>query len=88
MKTDNALVLKEELDRKKAEKQTMTREKRREYVKYWKKDHDIFSCNTLGLEDGPLYKFLMGIFIAPSTSKNQVPFSRKSSRRFGPLELW
>jgi hypothetical protein len=43
MKTVNALVLKEELDRKKAERQTMTRNKRREYVKYWKKDHDIFS---------------------------------------------
>jgi hypothetical protein len=28
----------------------------------------------LGSEDGPQYKFLMGIFISPSTSKTQVPF--------------
>jgi hypothetical protein len=32
MKTVNALVLKEELDRKKAEKQAMTREETIEYV--------------------------------------------------------
>ncbi len=40
----------------------------------WKKDNNIFLCNALGLEDSPQYKFLMGIFIAPSTSKKQVPF--------------
>jgi hypothetical protein len=28
----------------------------------------------LGLEDCPQFKFLMGIMIAPPTSKNQVPF--------------
>ncbi len=40
----------------------------------WKKDNDIFLCNAQGLEDGLPYKFLMGIFIASSTSKKQVPF--------------
>ncbi len=71
MKTVNALVLKEEFDRKKAEKLTMTWDKHREYVNNWKKDNDVFLCNALGLEDGPPYKFLM---IAPSTSKKQVLF--------------
>jgi hypothetical protein len=74
MKTVNALVLNEELGRKKVEKLTMTRDKHREYVKIWKKDSDIFLCNALGLQDGPQYKILTGVMIAPSTSKNQVHF--------------
>jgi hypothetical protein len=74
MQTDNELVLKEDLVRKKAEKQTTTRQENNEYVNNWKKDNDIFLCDALGLEDGLQYKFLMGIFIAPSTSKKQVPF--------------
>ncbi len=74
MKTVNAIVLKEEMDRKKADKQSMTRQEKLEYVNNWKKENKIFLCDTLGLEDGPQYKFLMGIFISPSTSKNQVPF--------------
>jgi hypothetical protein len=37
-------------------------------------DNDILFCDALGLEDGLQYKFLTGIFIAPSTSKKQVPF--------------
>jgi hypothetical protein len=51
----------------------MTRDKHREYVNNWKKDNDFFLWNALGLEGGPPCKFLTGIFIAPSTSKNQVP---------------
>jgi hypothetical protein len=43
-------------------------------VNNWKKDNDVFLCNALGLEDGPPYKFLMGVLIAPSTSKKQVLF--------------
>ncbi len=74
MKTFNAIILKEEMDRKKADKQSMSRQEKLEYVNTWKKDNDTFLCNTLGIKDGPQYKFLMGIFISPSTSKNQVPF--------------
>ncbi len=74
MKAFNAIVLKEEMDRKKADKQSMTRQEKLEHVNTWKKDNDTFLCNALGIEDGPQYKFLMGIFISPSTSKNQVPF--------------
>jgi hypothetical protein len=43
----------------------------------------------LGLEDGPQYKFLMGIFVSPSTSKKQVPFFAGSlTGRHSPRELW
>jgi hypothetical protein len=74
MKTVNALVLKEEIDRKKADKQSTTRQEKVEYVNNWKKENNFFLCDALGLEDGPQYKFSMGIFISPSTSKKQVPF--------------
>jgi hypothetical protein len=62
MKTVNALVLMEEMDRKKAEKQSMTRQEKVEYVNNWMKDTNIFLCDTLGLEDGPQYKFFDGYF--------------------------
>ncbi len=74
MKTVNAIVLKEEMDRKKAAKLDMFRDERVEYVNNWKKDNDAFLCDAFGFEDGPQFKFLTGIFISPSTSKEQFPF--------------
>ncbi len=74
MKTVNAIVLKEEMDRKKAAKLDMSRNEKVEYVNKWKKDNDTFLCDAFGFEDGPQFKFLMGIFISPSTSKKQFPF--------------
>jgi hypothetical protein len=75
MKTVNAIVLKEEKDKKKAAKQSiMTRQEKVDYVNNWIKENEIFLCDILGLEDSPQYQFLMGIFISPSTSKKQVPF--------------
>jgi hypothetical protein len=47
---------------------------RREYVNKWKLERNIFLNNTLGMEDGLQFKFLMGILIAPTTSKKQLPF--------------
>jgi hypothetical protein len=38
------------------------------------KDNDTFLCDAFEFEDGPQFKFLMGIFISPSTSKEQFPF--------------
>jgi hypothetical protein len=89
MKTVNALALKEEMDWKKADKQSMTKQEKVEYLNNWKKENKIFLCDALGLEDedDPQYKFLTGIFISPSTSKKQVPFCRKSYRGRGPHEL-
>jgi hypothetical protein len=74
MKTVNAIVLKEEMDRKKATKLDMSRDEKVEYVNNWKKDNDTFLCDAFGFENGPQFKFLMGIFISPSTSKEQFPF--------------
>ncbi len=70
----NAIVLKEEMDRKKAAKLDMSRDEKVEYVNNWKKVNDAFLCDTFGFEDGPQFKFLTGIFISPSTSKEQFPF--------------
>jgi hypothetical protein len=74
MQTVNAIVLKEEMDRKKAAKLSMSRQEKIDYVNNWKKDNDTFLCDAFGFEDGPQFKFLMGIFISPYTSKEQVPF--------------
>ncbi len=74
MKTVNTIVLKEEIDRKKATKLSMTRQEKVDYVNNWKKENDTFLCEAFGLEDGPQFQFLMGIFILPSTSKELVLF--------------
>jgi hypothetical protein len=74
MKTVNAIVLKKEMDRKKAAKLSMTRQEKVDYVNNWKKENDTFICKAFGLEDGPQFQFLRGIFISPSTSKKQDPF--------------
>jgi hypothetical protein len=73
MKTVNTIVLKEEMDRKKSAKLSMTRHEKVNYVNNWKKDNYTFLCEAFGFEDGPQFQFLMGIFISPSTSKEQVP---------------
>ena len=74
MKTVNTIVLKEEIDRKKATKLSMTRQEKVDYVNNWKKENGTFLCEAFGLEDGPQFQFLTGIFISSSTSKEQVPF--------------
>jgi hypothetical protein len=74
MRTVNAIVLKEEIDRKKAAKLDMSRDEKVEYVNMWKKDNDAFLCDAFGFEDGPQFKFLTRIFMSPSTSKEQFPF--------------
>jgi hypothetical protein len=74
MKTVNAIVLKEEMERKKAAKLSMFRQEKVDYVNNWKKDNDTFPCKAFGFEDGPQFEFLTGIFISPSTSKEQVHF--------------
>jgi hypothetical protein len=62
------------MDRKKAAKLDMSRDEKVEYVNNWKKDNDAFLCDAFGFEDSPQFKFLMGIFLSPSTSKEQFPF--------------
>jgi hypothetical protein len=63
------------MDRKKATKSSMTRQEKVDYVNNWKKDNNTFLCDAfVGFEDGPQFMFLTGIFISPSTSKEQFPF--------------
>jgi hypothetical protein len=45
-----------------------------EFVKNWLVEHDVPLTNQLGMHDVPPLKFLIGVFIATSTSKQQVPF--------------
>jgi hypothetical protein len=49
MKTVNAIMLKEEMDRKKAAKLSMTRQEKVDYVNNWKKENDTFLCEAFGL---------------------------------------
>jgi hypothetical protein len=74
MQTVNAIVLKEKMDRKKAAKSSMSRQEKVNYVNNWRKNNDTFLCGAFGIEEGPQFKFLMGIFISPSTSKEQFLF--------------
>jgi hypothetical protein len=48
MKTVNAIMLKEEMDRKKAAKESMTRQEKVDYVNNWKKGNNIFLCDAFG----------------------------------------
>jgi hypothetical protein len=77
------------MDRKKATKSSMSRQEKVDYVNNWKKDNDAFLCDAFGFDDGPQFKFLMGIFISPSTSKETGSFSTGSitGGRY-PHELW
>ncbi len=55
LQTVGAIVLKEELDRLKLDKHTMSQDKRRKckYVNKWKLEKEIYLNNALGMEDGP-----------------------------------
>ncbi len=45
-----------------------------EFIKNWLIRQVVPLSNQLGMHDGPPLKFLAGVFIATSTSKQQVPF--------------
>ena len=74
LKNVSAVVLLEELERKKKEKMSMSRTECRDFLSNWMTVHDIFLNTALGSERGTPFKFLTGILVAPSTSKAQVPF--------------
>ncbi len=44
------------------------------FVKNWLVEHDAHLTKQLGVHDGLALRFLTGVFIATSTSKQQVPF--------------
>ncbi len=55
MQTVNAIVLKEEMDRQKAPKSSMSRQEKVDYVNKWKKGNDTFLCDAFGFEEGPWF---------------------------------
>jgi hypothetical protein len=74
LKNVSAVVLLEELERKKKEKMSMSKAERRDFLSNWMTNHKIYLNTKLGSEGGTAFKFLSGILVAPSTSKAQVPF--------------
>ncbi len=62
------------MDRKKAAKLDMSRDEKVKYVNNWNNNNDAFLCDAFGFEVSPQFKFLTGIFISLSTTKEQFPF--------------
>ncbi len=69
-------VVREELTRRENNKEPALERgaQTEEFVKNWLIGHDVPLTNQLGMHAGPPLKFLTGVFIATSTSKQQVPF--------------
>jgi hypothetical protein len=74
LKNVAAVVLLEELERKKKEKMSISKAERCNFLSNWMTAHDTFLNTTLGSEGVTAFKFMTGILVAPSTSKAQVPF--------------
>jgi len=73
----SATVVREELKRREDNKKepALTRgAQTKEFIKNWLIENDVPLTTQLGMHDGPLLKFLNGVFIATSTSKKQAPF--------------
>jgi hypothetical protein len=69
-------VVWEELKQREKDKEPVLKRgaKTEAFVKNWLVEHDVHLTNQLGMHDGPTLKFLTGVFIATSTSKQQVSF--------------
>ena len=52
--------------------------KTEDFIKNWSIDHNAPLTTHLGMHDGPPLKFLIGVFIATSTSKQQVLFLQEA----------
>jgi hypothetical protein len=84
MKTVNAIVLKEEIDRKKAAKLDMSRDEKVEYVNNWKNDYDAFLCDAFGFEDSPQFKFWQVSSSHHPQQRNNFLICRKCYRQTLP----
>ena len=74
LKNVSAVVLLEELERKKKEKMSISKAGCCNFLSNWMTAHDIFLNAALGSEGVTAFKFMTGILVAPSTSKAQAPF--------------
>jgi hypothetical protein len=78
LKNVSAVVLLEELERKKKEKMSMSQAERRNFLSNWMTDHDIFLNKALGSEGGTAFKFLTGILLHLRPEKPRCPFCKTS----------
>jgi hypothetical protein len=66
----STVVLEELMRRENNKEPTLKRgAETEEFVKNWLVEYDVPLTNQLGMHDGPPLKFLTGVFIATSTSK-------------------
>ncbi len=68
-----AIVLSEEVKRRKTANEIMDKAEQLKFIKKWKTDNDVYLNNVFGMEDGPQFTFLTGILFATSSSKHLVP---------------
>jgi hypothetical protein len=73
LKKANAIVLLEEVERRKKAKEIMDKAEQLKFIKKWKTDNDLYLNNVFGMEDGPQFLFLMSILFATLSSKHLVP---------------
>ncbi len=73
LKKETAIVLSEEVERRKKANKIMDKAEQLKFIKEWKTDNDIYLNNVFGMEDGPQFTFLTGILFATSSSKHLVP---------------
>ncbi len=68
-----AIVLSEEVERRKKGKEILDKAEQLKFIKKWKTDNDVYLNNVFGMEEGPQFSFLMGILFATLSSKHLVP---------------
>jgi hypothetical protein len=73
LKKATAIILSEEVERRKKAKEIMDKAEQLKFIKKWKTDNDVYLNNVFGMEDGPQFLFLTGILFATSGSKHLVP---------------
>ncbi len=73
LKKATAIVLSEEVERRKHAKEIMDKAEQLKFIKKWKADNDVYLNNVFGMEDSPQFLFLMGILFATLSSKHLVP---------------
>ena len=69
-----SVVLSEEMSQLKKLKTTMDEEQQKCYIKWWKKDNEIFLNNFFGLPNiSPQKQYFKGVLFMPSSSKHLSP---------------
>ena len=79
-----SVILKEEVERKKKLKESMSTDERRMYIANWKLENEVFLNTELGYDGLNNNRFLSGMLVAPSTSKATAPFCMMWCK---PMEL-